>query len=158
MLVIFDAHLDYYPNEDSNIKNWNFIEKLLSKKIFDDVLVIGIRDKYQIYDNSSIHTISSSDMKSIAIEDQKIISILQNKYENIYLSIDVDVLDPKYMPGVSYPEENGISLDCLNSYLYFFTEKFNIKYIDLVEYNPMIDKGNSLNNVEKIIKDIISWR
>lgn len=41
-LVILDAHLDYFPQEESEVKNWNYIEFLL--KYFSKVVVLGERN------------------------------------------------------------------------------------------------------------------
>jgi len=56
--------------------------------------------------------------------------------EPIYLSIDIDVLDPSAMPAVSTPEPGGISYRELVDALLLFKNK-KVIGADIVEYNPL---------------------
>jgi agmatinase len=56
--------------------------------------------------------------------------------EPIYISIDIDVLDPSAMPAVSTPEPGGISYRELVDSLMLFRGK-KIIGADIVEYNPL---------------------
>jgi agmatinase len=63
----------------------------------------------------------------------EIIAKIQNP---IYVSIDVDVLDPGIMPAVSTPEPGGINYKELIDSLLLLNNT-NIIGVDLVEYNPL---------------------
>lgn len=54
----------------------------------------------------------------------------------IYISIDIDVLDPGVMPAVSTPEPGGIAYRELVDSLLLFKDK-EIIGADIVEYNPL---------------------
>jgi len=56
--------------------------------------------------------------------------------EPIYISIDIDVLDPSAMPAVSTPEPGGIGYRELVDSLMLFRGK-KIIGADIVEYNPL---------------------
>jgi len=58
--------------------------------------------------------------------------------KSVYVSIDLDVLDPAYAPGVGNPEACGISTRQLLDYLYILKGK-NIKGLDIVELCPQYD-------------------
>ncbi len=57
----------------------------------------------------------------------------------IYLSIDIDVVDPAFAPGVSTPEPFGESPKDLLKAVVEFTIRQAPLYIDIVEYNPEVE-------------------
>jgi agmatinase len=54
----------------------------------------------------------------------------------LYITIDVDVVDPSALPAVATPEPGGISFRELVDALLLFSKK-NIIGADIVEYNPL---------------------
>ena len=58
----------------------------------------------------------------------------------VYLSLDLDVLDPAYAPGVATPEPGGISSSDLLRLLRKFG-KLNLKGFDIVELTPPHDNS-----------------
>lgn len=89
---------------------------------------------------------------------KKAIEIACNNTNGVHISLDLDVIDPIIAPGVSIPEDNGIS----DTDMYLIVDemlkhKELVKSIDLVELNPTLDKDNktkniALNILNKIIK------
>jgi len=67
----------------------------------------------------------------------------------LYISVDIDVLDPTYAPGVSFREPGGISvsdlLQCIQS-----IDKC-IVGADIVEFNPTQDTLNNTAEVSALI-------
>ncbi len=71
----------------------------------------------------------------------------------VYVSVDIDGLDPAYAPGVSHPEPGGLStrqvLDTIQTF------KGNLVGADIVEVNPRKDVNNITSIVAaKILKEI----
>ncbi|MCU1297996.1 MAG: gbuA 1 [Acidobacteriaceae bacterium] len=60
----------------------------------------------------------------------------------IYISFDVDVLDPAFAPGISHREPGGMSVREAISHLYAISGK--IVGADLVEFNPKQDVAGLL--------------
>ncbi len=58
--------------------------------------------------------------------------------KRIYISLDMDVLDPSVAPGVSNPEPGGLSFRELLDFLMSLKGK-DIVAADLVELNPLVD-------------------
>ena len=58
--------------------------------------------------------------------------------ERIYISLDLDVLDPSVAPGVSNPEPGGPSFKELLEFLTSLRGR-EIVAADLVEFNPLVD-------------------
>lgn len=56
---------------------------------------------------------------------------------NVYLSLDIDVLDPSIMPAVGTPEPGGLSWDDLLGFLDCLTRERQVVGCDLVELLPI---------------------
>jgi arginase family enzyme len=72
----------------------------------------------------------------------------------VYLSIDLDVLDPAFAPGVSHPEPGGLSSRDVISIIQSL--RSNVVGCDIVEYNPQRDAGQITGAaVVKILKECL---
>jgi arginase len=72
----------------------------------------------------------------------------------IYISFDMDVLDPAFAPGVSHREPGGMSVREAITHLHAI--EGDIVAADIVEYNPVCDLGDMTATVAaKIVKEII---
>ncbi|HDD25684.1 MAG TPA: agmatinase, partial [Acidilobales archaeon] len=77
--------------------------------------------------------------------------------ENVYVSIDIDVIDPAYAPGVANPEPEGLSPTYL---LNLLSEVINesVWGFDIVEVVPPIDpSGITSVLAAKIINELASY-
>lgn len=89
---------------------------------------------------------------------KKAIDIATNNTNGVHISLDLDVIDPIIAPGVSVPEDNGITdIDMYDIVDEILNNKELVKSIDLVELNPKLDIDNktkniALNILNKIIK------
>lgn len=73
----------------------------------------------------------------------------------VYITIDLDVLDPAYFPGTGTPEPGGISFNDLLTNISFFSD-LNIVAFDLVELCPPHDSsGISLAAANKILREML---
>ena len=71
----------------------------------------------------------------------------------MYLSFDIDVLDPAFVPGISHWEPGGMSvrdaISCLHSL------EARIVAADIVEFNPVRDSsGRTAMVCAKLLKEI----
>lgn len=72
----------------------------------------------------------------------------------IYISFDIDVLDPAFAPGVSHREPGGMSVREAIAHLHAI--KGDIVGADIVEYNPKQDVSQLTALVcAKILKEIL---
>jgi arginase family enzyme len=73
----------------------------------------------------------------------------------VYVSIDLDALDPAFAPGVSHPEPGGLSTRDLLTIL--STANGEVVGGDIVEYNPKKDFQNTTAVLaSKILKELMS--
>jgi agmatinase len=59
--------------------------------------------------------------------------------EQVYLTLDIDVLDPALAPGASAPELDGLRYDELRELLRAIAQRSQIVGIDVVEVSPPLD-------------------
>ena len=81
-----------------------------------------------------------------------------DKNTKIHLSLDVDSLDPSFMPSTGTSVENGLNLDEVKSIISHFKHSYCLKAIDLTEINLKIgsdeDKNTTLNNSVELVKHL----
>jgi len=61
--------------------------------------------------------------------------------EYLYISFDIDVLDPAYMPGTGTPEPNGLTPREVFPLVRTLCSENRLVGFDLVELNPLVDPG-----------------
>ncbi|MCL2857645.1 MAG: agmatinase [Oscillospiraceae bacterium] len=86
----------------------------------------------------------------------KLMESLAAKKVPVYLTVDIDVLDPSIMPGTGTPEAGGISAfaELLSAVLYVF--KANVVACDLVELAPGLDpSGVSTATAAKLVREML---
>lgn len=135
----FDAHTDlreeYNNNKNSHatvIKRiWDMVD---DGRIFQFGIRSGTREEFNFalkekHTYMETHTIDSF---------WKIISTLSGK--NVYLTIDLDVLDPSIFPGTGTPEPGGISYRQFEQ-IFKILKNSNINLVgcDIVELSPDYD-------------------
>lgn len=91
---------------------------------------------------------------------EKKLSDISSVEENIYLSIDMDVLNSGEFDSVSYPLIGGISIGNLIYWIDTILDTKRVYFTDINEYNPLMGRDNSeiffqfvkriINKLEKI--------
>jgi arginase family enzyme len=72
----------------------------------------------------------------------------------VYVTFDMDVLDPAFAPGVSHREPGGMSVREAIAHLHAIDGE--IVGADVVEYNPVQDvAGVTATVAAKIVKEIL---
>tara|TARA_Y100000034_G_scaffold32612_1_gene40045 strand:- start:8509 stop:9294 length:786 start_codon:yes stop_codon:yes gene_type:complete len=158
-LVIFDAHPDCV-NNFSPPTHEDFLKVLIEEEIVkpENVLIIGLRKideiEQKFLDQKNIKYVLAKDLeneKEIYHSIDKIREFVE-KLDSWYLSIDIDVLNPKEAPGTGYIEEGGMNFDQLFILLEHIKHFGKLWRIDLVEVNPDKDiNGKTINCAKKIL-------
>ena len=72
----------------------------------------------------------------------------------VYISLDIDGLDPAYAPGVSHPEPGGLTTREIINILHSLQAE--VIGGDIVEYNPINDVNNiTAITAAKLLKEMI---
>jgi agmatinase len=72
----------------------------------------------------------------------------------LWISIDMDVLDPSIAPGVGNPEPGGICVTKLLDILQWIVMNKKVLGFDLVEVSPPYDNGVTSITAAKIILEL----
>jgi agmatinase len=146
-VIVFDAHDDL----DSGIviRNWTVTHNL--SQMANEVLIIGNRQKrIEMPNNVTSYSVDDIDMKGIRAVGNVINKFLEDDVP-LYLSIDVDVLDPSECPGVSYPKSGGLTFRELSFFINTIFQAKKPSFVDLVEFNPLVEKEKSALVVSSIL-------
>jgi agmatinase len=167
-VLLFDAHLDFYQEWDKGV----YSHATVSHRVYDleyinkkNILIAGVRD----IDIPELEIAKAEDIKYLRAH--KIIDGLSNYIEGIinhfnqskvkylYISIDIDALDPSIAPGTGFAMPGGFTYRELWKILKEISENFEILGFDLVEVAPNLDLENKMtcNLAAKLIIELISF-
>ena len=146
-----DAHPDlYHKFEGNQFSHASPFARIMEEKLVKRLISVGIR-------TMTPHQQEQADKFSVEI-------IEMNKWSNdlsielnspVYISLDLDVLDPGFAPGISHYEPGGCSpRDVIN-----LIQKINCPVIgaDIVEHIPQRDlNGMTAMTAAKFLKEIVS--
>lgn len=112
-IIDFDAHMDLrseYSNQP--LTHATFMRKILEGD--SQILQVGIRsickEEYEFASQKNWNYITSLEIQREGIKKAKNrIKEFQSENNSIYLTIDMDVLDPAYAPNVGNPEPCGLT-------------------------------------------------
>lgn len=152
-LIVLDSHLDCREPKDGFEHSGNWLYKVIEEKIInsDKIYIIGASannysQKYLTYlENKGVTIITLSEYR----KSQDLIKILEKKLfgDTIYLTIDIDCIDQSQAPGTSAPSSFGFYSNEIYNFVFESMGKLNLKYLDLVEVNPMLDRDNQTSKV-----------
>jgi agmatinase len=147
----FDAHPDLYHDFEGNPRSHaSPFARIMEEDLCQHLLQIGIRTLHDHQrDQARKFSVQSIEMKDW-IDEQKI------KFKNaLYLSFDMDALDPAFAPGVSHPEPGGFSTRQVIRIIQNVSAP-RIIGADICEYNPERDPtGITAMTAAKILKEIV---
>ena len=155
-LVYFDAHPDFV----SSMTNYygSVVNDILPNIEIASSVQIGIRTPEQEeLDNIkkfNLEVITPFDIQKIGIK-QVANSILNKLGDKVYISFDMDCVDPAYAPGVSVPVPMGLSsTDAV--YLLKEIAKKGIVGMDVMEVCPSFDvKDRTSHLASRIISEVL---
>ncbi len=122
-VLIFDAHADFFDKYSGKKESYATVTRRISELV-DEVYLAGVRDlteeEYSALKKSNVELISISEVQKIPKGD-------------LYISIDLDVLDPSHCPDVSTPVPLGITMQDLVNALKTACLNNNVIGIDICE-------------------------
>ena len=151
-VIYLDAHLDLYDEvKESRLSHACSLRRLSELEVFESATVLGYRDflkdqmQYAKQNDIDVYsTISLQKHKDLFQFGYDLVQKLTNPNNHIHISIDLDVLDPSFAPGVGNPVACGLSSRELVDLLAgIFTSLSPEKLYswDIVEYNPLFDNA-----------------
>jgi agmatinase len=136
-VIQFDAHADMH-DEIFNSKYTHASVMARANEMFNNNIQIGIRsvDSYSIGKLNKDTTIFMEDLNNMTIEDI-IKTVDKFAKREVYITIDLDVLDPSEMPSVGTPEPGGMKYTDLIKIIKGISKRKMVVGMDIVELSPI---------------------
>lgn len=149
LVINFDAHFDIrFPQENSTSGTpfYEMYQYCQDHNIPFHYLAIGIQELgntkalFQRSEKIGTNYILADEVHANFNRVLDQLKILIEKYQHIYISLDMDVFDVAYAPGVSATTINGLTPFQIKYMLKLLVKSKKVKLFDLVETNPDFDR------------------
>ena len=149
-ILHFDAHPDLYDDFDNNhFSHASPFARIMENNLVKRLVQIGIRT----LNDHQIDQVNRFGVEVIEMKDFDSDLVLQFTGP-VYISLDLDGLDPAYAPGVSHPEPGGLSTRNIINIIHSL--KGQVIGGDIVEYNPDKDINDiTATTGAKLMKELI---
>jgi len=158
-LIIFDAHADCMPPmEEPTHEEW--LRALIEENFpAENILLVGVRnfwkDEMIFLKEKGIRIISMNQFVEDIQDTCDTIMEFSNGKE-LYVSIDIDVVDPVFAPATGYLEPGGLSSRDFLYLIQRMNKIKNLRAVDIVEINPDKDRNNlTVKLGAKILSELI---
>jgi agmatinase len=152
VFVQFDAHMD--------LKDEYLSQKFCHATVARRVAELGLKTVQVGVRSASLEEreyAKKEGVKQFLGEDaSKLLKTVKDR--KTYVSVDLDVLDPSYAPGVGNPEPSGLSLNTLMILIDTLTEGCRVVGLDLVEACPHYDNGIACLTAAHIMVGLMAKR
>lgn len=149
-ILHFDAHPDLYDNFENNpFSHASPFARIMENNLAKRLVQVGIRT----LNDHQRDQVKKFNVEVIEMKDYN--SNLSFQFDGpVYISLDIDGLDPAYAPGVSHPEPGGLTTREVINILHSL--KADVIGGDIVEYNPINDVNNiTAITAAKLLKEMI---
>lgn len=148
-ILHIDAHPDIYDAYQGNPRSHTSpFARIMEEKLTDRLIQVGLRTVNDHHRDQS---------KRFGVEVIEAIhwgaNLRLDLTTPVYISMDIDALDPAYAPGVSHREPGGLSTRQVIDFIHTIDQP--IVAADIVEFNPRCDISNLTAIVAaKLLKEI----
>ena len=156
--VVFDAHYDLrdeYAN--TKLSHAAYLRRIVEKRGADNIIHVGarsfVKEELEFLTKNKINSISDKEIR--LGNAARLLKDAVSSFDELYVSIDLDVVDPAFAPGVGNPEAVGITSRELYDMIISLEDK-KIIGTDVVELNPSFDNGSTASLAAKMISTIIA--
>ena len=142
-IIQIDAHLDWIDEVDGiRYANGSPMRRSMELDFTNKMVQLGIRcirsreRDYNSAKSQGSQIFTRQDIRRKGVDE--IVEKL-SPLGNVYVSIDIDGLDPSIAPGTGSPTVDGLLYYEVINLLKGITKKSNVVGFDIVEVNPMVD-------------------
>lgn len=160
-VVSFDAHGDLRDEYGGSKLSHATVLRRISELVGTDaVFVCGIRaickEEKDFIDENEIKHLSPWSLREIGtLKAVEQLRSFVRSFQQVYLTIDIDALDPAFAPGTGTPEFNGLTPDELLPLVTTVAHE-GLAGFDLVEVCPPCDKGVTAAAAARLIFTVIA--
>lgn len=145
-IVHIDAHLDFEDPKE-RIDNTTPLKRASELPFVRNITQIGTRPPYPLRSMRALAEAKKYGEKLVTVQNfrkhgiQSLMDAIPEA-ENIYITFDIDALDPSIAMGTSTPMPNGFLFQEAIDIIETITKKGNVVGFDLVEFSPSHDVSN----------------
>lgn len=158
-LIVFDAHPDCMPSmQEPTHEEWlrGLVEAGFPAK---NIMLVGIRNSWKdeiIFIKKKGIRVMDINNILLNIEDSCDALMEFASGKELYVSLDIDVVDPAFAPATGYKTEvGGLTSRQLIYLIQRINKMKNLKAVDIVEINPDKDNGLTVKLGAKILSELI---
>ena len=156
--IVFDAHYDLRDEyADIKLSHAAYLRRIVEKQGADKIIHVGarsyVKEELAFKKEHKINTISDWDIRHG--NGPNLVKDAVSTFDKLYVSIDLDVLDPAFAPGVGNPEAVGITSRELYDMICSLEDQ-NIVAADIVELCPTFDNGSTSSIAARLMSAIIA--
>jgi len=159
-LVSFDAHLDLRDDYlGLTLSHTTFMRRIKETVNPSKILEIGTRavcrEELEYAKKSGIDFLTAHQIRKDGVKNmvETLDDVLEG-YEKIYITIDMDVLEPAFAPAVQNPEPEGLDTPTLLDLLEAVCDSRVVGF-DLVEVAPHYDRGLTATQAAKTLFEVL---
>lgn len=167
-VIHFDAHFDAGdPISGHLISHAQPIRRLIDEGhvLGKNYIQVGLRGYWPDEDGFRwmrenqfrYHTMAEIERDGWDVVMTRILDEANDGPEYLYISFDIDVLDPAYTPGTGTPEPGGLMPREVFPLVRNLCTENNLVGFDLVELNPLVDPGyTTVLNANRIVQECLT--
>ncbi len=152
-ILNWDAHADVRPLEEGLGHSGSPFRQVLlhPSGLCHSYRVVGL----QRHSNAPSHLAfvcehGGSFLFSDEISEKRISQLLDSGRESLLVSLDMDVVDQSFAPGVSAPAVGGLAQDLILGLAVSAGKSPGVKSFDLVEVNPWVDESERTSRLAAV--------
>jgi arginase len=159
--IWFDAHGDYNTPETTKSgfldgmalgiltgECWSSLAATIPgfKPLSEDrVMIVGARD----FDRAEDRAFASSSITRVSVDSVRHgladeLASLRERVTNVYLHVDLDVLDPSEGNANTYAKVNGMSVAELDAAIQSIVREFRVRAMAITAYDPAADRDGRI--------------
>ena len=146
----FDAHPDLYDEFEGNrLSHACPFARIMEAGLAKRLVQVGIRTMVR-------HQREQAEKFGVEVVEMRALPVYEKLKATgpVYMTFDMDVLDPAFAPGISHREPGGMSVREAIAHLHAI--EGSIVGADLVEFNPVQDiAGVTATVAAKVLKEIL---
>jgi len=166
-VVHVDAHVDLADEFEG--RSWSHActaRRVLERSGIrpDDLAFVGIRSFLddelaflEAHPQIAVHTAREVARRGVGTVVEHVVARLHG-VDTVYVTLDIDALDPAYAPGTGTPEAGGLSTRELLEFLRGIFSGLPVRALDIVEVSPPLDCADVTSfAAAKVVYEALGW-
>ncbi len=159
-ILQFDAHSDLRESYEGS----TYSHASVMSKIYEfnkNIVQVGIRaqckEEAELIKRKKIKTFYARDIRKAESKNKWQNEVIKNLSKNVYITFDIDGLDPSIIPSTGTPEPGGLFWDETLDLIKLVGEKRSIVGFDLVELAPSKEHIASNYIAAKLVYKMLNY-